>query len=182
MPSGPSITDLKWYEGSISAANEIIDPNDDNLLVVAPSTTTTYFAEVTYMLCDGSTIVETNDTTVTIEGTKTWNGSISTAWENPNNWTPIGVPVPTDCILIPITANDPIMLGTTDGVGYNLEIEDGAVLTQQSNSSLTIEDEITIQPTGEFEIRDSASVIQLIDVNTNKNVGYCQSTTYSKWT
>ena len=171
VPSGPSITDLKWYEGSISAANEIIDPNNDNQITVTPSTTTTYFAEVTYSLCDGSTIVETNDTTVTIEGTKTWNGSVSTAWENPNNWTPIGVPVSTDCILIPITANDPIMLGTTDGVGYNLEIQDGAVLTQQSNSSLTIEDDIIIEPTGEFEIRDSASVIQLIDVNTNKNSG-----------
>ncbi|WP_400081251.1 fibronectin type III domain-containing protein [Winogradskyella sp. R77965] len=172
VPSGPAITELKWYEGSVSAANIITDPNNDNeLTVTPPSGTTTYFAEVTYNLCNGSTIVETSSTDVTIEGFKTWNGSASTAWENPNNWTPVGVPVSTDCITIPNTANDPIMLGTTDGVGYNLEIEDGALLTQQSNASLTIEDVILIEPNGDLEVRDSASIIQITDVNTNENTG-----------
>ena len=172
VPSGAPITDLKWYEGSISAANEIIDPDDDNQITVTPTSgTTTYIAEVTYSLCNGSTIVETNTSDVIIVGNKTWNGSQSAAWGNPNNWTPIGVPVPADCILIPITGNDPIMSGTTDGVGYNLEIMDGATLTQQSNSSLTIEDVITIEPTGDLEIRDSASLIQITDVVTNQNTG-----------
>jgi len=171
VPNGASITDLKWYENSISAANEIIDPNDDNQIEVTPSNTTTYFAEITYTLCDGSTIVETNDTTVTIEGRKTWNGSNSTDWNDSDNWTPTGVPVSTDCITIPITSNDPIMSVATNGVGYNLEIEDGALLTQQSNATLTIEDAITIEPNGDLEVRDSASIIQITDVTTNKNAG-----------
>ena len=56
-------------KNSISAANEIIDPNNDNQITVSPSTpTTTYIAEVTYTLCDGSTIIETNNTTVTFSG------------------------------------------------------------------------------------------------------------------
>ncbi|WP_299125201.1 T9SS sorting signal type C domain-containing protein [uncultured Winogradskyella sp.] len=171
VPSGASITDLKWYQNSISAANEIIDPNDDGEITVNPAVTTTYFSEVTYTLCNGSTIVESDATTVTVSGNKTWNGSVSTAWENANNWTPVGVPISSDCITIPVTANDPIMLGTTDGVGYNMEILDGALLTQQSNSSLTIEDDIRIEPNGDLEVRDSASVIQIIDVTTNKNDG-----------
>jgi hypothetical protein len=170
-PNGASITDLKWFEGSISAANEIIDPNDDGIITVDPASTISYFAEVTYTLCNGSTIIESDETIVTVEGNKTWNGSVSTAWENPNNWTPFGVPDATDCITIPNTANDPIMLGTTDGLGYNLSIEDGALLTQESNSSLTIEDDITIAVNGDLEIRDSANVIQIIDVATNKNSG-----------
>ena len=171
VPAGPTITDLKWYEGSISAANEIIDPNDDNQITVSPTSSTTYYAEVTYTLCDGSMIVETNDTTVTTTGSKTWNGSISTDWNNANNWTPVGVPISSDCITIPSTVNDPIMSGVTVGVGYNLEIEDGATLTEQSNASLTIEDVIVIESNGDLEVQDSASVIQITDVVTNENTG-----------
>ena len=170
VPSGSSITTLKWYEGSTSGP-EIIDPNNDGEITVNPTTTTTYVSEVTYSLCNGTTIVETDATTVTVDGNKTWNGSINTAWENPNNWTPVGVPLSSDCITIPNTANDPIMLSTTDGVGYNLEIMDGATLTQQSNSSLTIEDRIVIEPNGDLEVRDDASVIQITDVATNENTG-----------
>ncbi len=171
VPAGPAITDLKWYEGSISSANEIADPNDDGQITVSPSATTTYFAEVTYTLCGGSKIIETDETTVTITGDKTWNGSVSTAWENPNNWTPVGVPVATNCITIPVTANDPILSGTTDGFGYNLTIGDGVTLTEQSNASLTIEDVIIIEPNGDLEVQDSASVIQITDVVTNENTG-----------
>ncbi|MFN4254651.1 MAG: HYR domain-containing protein [Saprospiraceae bacterium] len=32
--------------------------------------------------------------------TKTWNGSASTSWNNPSNWTPFGVPEPTDDVII----------------------------------------------------------------------------------
>ncbi|WP_407557387.1 T9SS type A sorting domain-containing protein [Winogradskyella sp. 4-2091] len=170
-PSGNSITTLKWYENSISAANEIIDPNNDGIIVVEPTETTTYFAEVTYDLCSGATLVELDPTTVTVEGKKTWNGSQSTAWENPNNWTPVGVPIITNCITIPDTANDPIMLSSTDGFGYNLAIEDNALLTQQTNASLTIEDVIQIDPNGDLELTDGSSIIQITDVNVNKNTG-----------
>jgi len=30
--------------------------------------------------------------------TRTWNGSVSTDWSNPNNWTPVGVPAANDTI------------------------------------------------------------------------------------
>jgi hypothetical protein len=170
-PNGASITELKWYEDAIAPANEIIDPDDDGVITVNPLETTTYFAEVTYTLCNGTTIVESDATTVTVTGKKTWNGSQSTAWENPNNWTPVGVPVSTNCITIPNTGTDPIMASTTDGSGLTLDIEDGASLTQLSNSSLTIGEGITIEPSGNLEIRDDASLIQITDVPTNQNVG-----------
>jgi len=171
VPNGTSITELKWYEGSVSAANEIIDPDNNGQISVSPSSPTTYIAEVTYTLCDGSTVVESSSTTAEIIGNKTWNGSVSTAWENANNWTPVGVPVPADCITIPNTANDPIMLGSTNGFGYNLVIEDGATFTQQPSSSLTIEDFVRIEPNGSFYVENDACLIQINDVTTNNNLG-----------
>ncbi|WP_197429341.1 T9SS type A sorting domain-containing protein [Winogradskyella endarachnes] len=170
-PDGTPITTLKWYENSITAANEIIDPDNDGQIEVSPTETTTYYAEVTYNLCNGTTLVELDPTTVTVTGKKTWNGSQSTAWENANNWTPNGVPDPTNCITIPNTGNDPIMQGSTDGYGYNLSVENGATLTQLSNASLTIEDVIEIEPTGDIEVNTSASIIQITDVTTNNNTG-----------
>ncbi|WP_179020904.1 GEVED domain-containing protein [Winogradskyella forsetii] len=171
VPSGPSITSLKWYENSISEANEIVDPNNDGQITVTPSDTTTYIAEVSYNVCDGPTLVTTDATTVTISGRKIWNGSVSSDWDIANNWTPSGVPVSTNCVVIPATSTDPVITGILKGKGYNLEIADGATLTQQSNSTLTIEDEIIIDSNGEFEIRDSANFIQVLDVTTNENIG-----------
>ncbi len=63
------------------------------------------------------------------------------------------------------------MASTTDGTGFNLELKMEQRLTQESNSSLTIEDRISIEPTGDFEIQDDASVIQITDVPTNLNIG-----------
>ncbi|MBU2922872.1 fibronectin type III domain-containing protein [Winogradskyella psychrotolerans] len=171
VPAGPSITTLKWYKDAISPANEINDPNNDGIITVTPTETTTYYSEVTYDLCSGSSIVEIDTATITLIGDKVWDGSESSDWNNPNNWTPAGVPVITDCIVIPVTANNPVITGVVDGIGFNMEIEDGATLIQQPNSSLTIEDKITIDTNADYELKDSASLIQITDVATNQNVG-----------
>ncbi|NRD19433.1 T9SS type A sorting domain-containing protein [Winogradskyella eckloniae] len=173
-PSGNSITTLKWYENSISAANEIIDSDNDGQIEVNPTKTTTYYAEVTYDLCSGETLVELDPTTVTVEGNKTWNGSQSNAWEDPDNWTPVGVPELTNCITIPPTSRDPAIDNATDGTGYNMIILDDANLLQRSNSSLTIEDKVTIEPNASFRIRNNASLIQINDVATNENTGIAE--------
>lgn len=170
-PNGNSITELKWYENSVSVANEIIDPNNDGQITVSPTNTTTYISQVTYNLCNGSNLIETDETVVTVSGGKQWNGSINTNWNNPNNWTPFGVPAGNDCIEILPASNTPVLTGSTNGRGYNLEIVDGAVLTQQPESTLTIEDRIIIAHNGALEIRDDASLIQITDVPVNQNIG-----------
>ncbi|WP_418636995.1 GEVED domain-containing protein, partial [Winogradskyella sp.] len=109
VPAGPSITTLKWYKDAISPANEIDDPDNDGIITVTPTETTTYYSEVTYDLCSGSSIVEIDTATITLTGDKVWDGSESSDWNNPNNWTPAGVPVITDCIVIPVTANKPVI-------------------------------------------------------------------------
>ncbi|TDY10182.1 hypothetical protein A8975_2596 [Meridianimaribacter flavus] len=172
VPSGSSITDLKWYANSISSANEIIDPDDDGVITVSPTSTTTYIAEVTYNLCNSSTIVETDNFIVTVNGVKIWDGSEATNdWMEPLNWSDDTIPTSADCVVIPVTGNDPVLYTNDDGDGLNLTVHDGATLTVQSDASVTIVDFVDIQGVGTIQINSSGSLIQVNDVPTVPNTG-----------
>lgn len=165
VPNGASIASIAWYEGA-TASGPVLGTND--ILNVCPTATTTYTAEITYTLCDGRTIKETDTTTVTVNGAKTWNGSVNTDWNVANNWTPVGVPTAMDCVVIADTANDPIISGTNyNGLGLNLTINNNATLTVTSNNDLTITKWININPTGDLVLQNSASLIQ-IDNDANQ--------------
>src|SRR5690606_38378379 len=84
VPAGPSITSLQWFEGA-GTSGSVLGTTD--VIEVCPTATTTYTAQVTYTLCNGTTITETDETIVTIIGDKTWNGSIDSDWNKNNNWT-----------------------------------------------------------------------------------------------
>lgn len=159
-PSGASITTLNWYADGVLIDSAVNQRQID----VSPTETTTYTAEVTYDLCNSIVpLVDSDDTTVTIIGQKTWNGSQNQAWDNPNNWTPVGVPLSTNCITIPGTGNDPIMTGSVDGNGLNLTVVNGATLIQEPNSTLTIEEDINVNVGGTYNLQNSASLIQIDD-------------------
>ena len=68
VPDGTSITSLAWYEGPTATGTVI---STAPTLNVCPTTTTTYTAEVTYTLCDGSVITDTESTTVAVESCAT---------------------------------------------------------------------------------------------------------------
>uniref|UniRef100_UPI00404A1DD0 Ig-like domain-containing protein n=1 Tax=Gelidibacter sp. TaxID=2018083 RepID=UPI00404A1DD0 len=109
-------------------------------------------------------------------GTKIWNGTTNN-WHNPNNWLPIGIPSDQNCVVIVDNgANpDPEVLGPpvppTPSFARNLTIKNNGVLELQSGTSLTVTDWITVEPNGTFEIRDTATLVQLTDVATNLNIG-----------
>ena len=166
VPSGPSITSIQWFEGSGTSGPMI---GNTDVINVCPTATTTYTAQVTYTLCNGNTIVENDETIVTVIGDKTWNGSIDSDWNKDNNWTPVGIPNSTDCVLIPITPNDPIISGTNyNGLGGTLRILNGATLTVNSNNSITIKDWVNVQPSGTFDIQNNSSLVQ---INNTTNIG-----------
>lgn len=102
---------------------------------------------------------------------KIWNGTVgNTDWNTPSNWLPVGVPTSTECIIILDTGGyDPIIDGTTNGDGYTLIIENGATLTQQPNSTLTIVNFIDVQTGGAYNMEDSSSLIQVDDVTNTVN-------------
>lgn len=166
VPSGPSITSLQWFEGSGTGGTAL---GTTDVIEVCPSVTTTYTARVTYTLCNGTTITETDETMVTVTGDKTWNGSIDSDWNKNNNWTPVGIPNSSDCVLIPVTPNNPIISGINyNGLAGTLRILNDATLTVNSNNSITVTDWVNVQANGTFDIHDNSSLVQ---INNTANVG-----------
>lgn len=178
VPSGTSITSLKWYQGS-GTSGPVVGTTDT--ISVCPTTTTTYTAEVTYTLCNGTTLKEIEETTVTIDGKKTWTGVIDTDWNNDNNWTPIGKPTSVDCILIPNTVNKPIVSGTGYVAnGYNITIDNGAILTINSDNNISIVDYVNVVSGGTFNIKNNASLLQTNNIANTGNINYERTTRLSR--
>jgi hypothetical protein len=117
---------------------------------------------ITYTATDASTSC-TYDVDVVID-LKIWDGSADDDWMNPSNWSDNTIPTAADCVIIPVTGNDPVIYATDNGNGLNLTIRDGAILTQQSNSTLTIVNTINIENGGTYNMLDSASLIQTDNV------------------
>ncbi len=173
MPSGTSIASVKWYQGT-GTTGTVVGTTD--VISVCPPTTTSYTAEVSYAMCSGTILKEVSTTTVTVSGSKVWNGSIDTDWNKPNNWTPVGIPNATDCVIIPITANNPIVAQIVVGTPYaalagTLSVLNGATLTITSVNTISVTDWVKVEPTGNFIIEDSSSLIQVTNVTNNINIG-----------
>jgi hypothetical protein len=171
-PSGPVVAPtFQWYQGNNPGTGTLISGATNSTYTPCPSVTTNYCAEVTYPLCTG-TLKVFDGATVTVTNNKVWNGSVSTAWNTANNWTPSGVPVNTNCVIIPNTVRKPIISAAPDAVGYNLSVYTNAQLTINSNQNLTITDAVTVQPNGIFTINNSASLIQINNVLNSGNITY----------
>lgn len=108
---------------------------------------------------------------------KTWNGSVNTDWNTPNNWTPIGVPTDEDCIIVHATANNPIISGTNYvGYGFNIDVRDNATLTIQEGNHLKIIDQVVVKPTGTMDFQNNASLVQVNEATNTGNIRYNRST------
>lgn len=178
-PSGPSIASLKWYEGSGTTGPVV---GTTPILTVCPTATTIYTAEVTYTLCNGNTVKETDEAIVTVTNGKKWDGSVSTDWNVAANWTPAGVPTLLDCVVIPNVTNDPIISGTSfNAFGLNLTVLSGATLQINATNTLTLTDFIEVEPTASLTVKNSASLIQVNDFASNTgNIIMERSTTIRK--
>ncbi|WP_133533629.1 pre-peptidase C-terminal domain-containing protein [Flavobacterium dankookense] len=169
-PSGNTLTSITWYEGA-GITGPAIGTTD--VLSVCPTTTTTYTAQVTYNLCTGGTITELDQTTVTVNPDKVWNGSVDFDWNKPNNWIPVGIPNGSDCVTIPNTVNDPIISGTNyNGLAGTLTIHNNAILTVNSNNSITVTDFVDVNTGGTFLINNDASLVQINNVTNTGNITY----------
>ena len=179
VPSGNSrLTGVEWYNGTDTSGAP--DATTNTYTVTTPGT---YTAISTYSTCGGSTVTLTDQVVVT--GGKIWVGGDTTVpntdpidWMNADNWSDGLVPTPADCVIIPVTGNDPVIYDNDNGDGLYLTIEAGATLTLTSDtdsnsfgSSLTIQDNITIEPGGVLTVQDDASLIQVNDTPPVSNSG-----------
>lgn len=99
-------------------------------------------------------------------GATTWDGSESSDWNDPDNWT-AGVPDSNDDVTIPdCTAlpNCPVVDGITSAVTKNLTVDENATLTIENGGSLSPTDDVlingafTIDPGGIFSASKKVEV------------------------
>ncbi len=161
VPNGTSIASIKWYEGS-GITGSVAGTTD--VISVCPTTTTTYTAEITYTLCDGRTITEIDETTVTVNKEKTWNGSSSTDWNTAANWTPSGVPTATQAVSIPNVPNKPIISAVTNALACSIDIASGSSLTINPDRSIIVTNAVAVATGATLNVLNSASLIQTNNV------------------
>lgn len=124
---------------------------------------TTYSFTATALLnngCFASSLVSINNKS------KVWKGGTNGDWNNPNNWSPVGVPDANTCVTIPPAANTSNVLGTNyNGFGKTLQVINGGNLTIHPSNTLTITDFVEVRgATSTFNIENTGSLIQVNDV------------------
>lgn len=114
--------------------------------------------------CSASSLVTINNKS------KVWKGGSSNDWNNPNNWSPVGVPDATTCVIIPTAPNNSLIGGTNvNGFGKTLQVIGNGNLTIDPTNTLTITDFVEVRDvTSVFNIENSGSLIQ---VNNVANTG-----------
>ncbi|PJE40783.1 MAG: hypothetical protein CUR32_10350 [Flavobacterium sp.] len=144
----------------------------------APVTQTTYYqVRVTSTLNGVQCIAFSNCTEITSYA-KTWNGSNSTDWNNPANWTPNGVPSAAHCVVIPNVTNDPIISGSNyEAFASRINLMSSAKLDVNTSNTLTVTNTVSVHSTASFNIKNGASLVQINDnaINTG-NIKYTRTT------
>lgn len=109
---------------------------------------------------------------------RTWNGSVSTDWNNPNNWTPVGVPTNQNCVVVPNVTNNPIIQGT-NYIAYalNVTVLAGGNLTINGSNTLIATDFIDVNTNGIFTINNDGSLVQINDVANTGDIVYNRTAT-----
>ncbi len=169
VPNGTSIASIKWYEGA-GVAGPIVGTTPT--INVCPTATTVYTAEITYTLCNGTTLKVNDQTTVTVSANKTWNGTSGTNWNTAANWTPSGVPTATEGILIPNTTNKPIVSSGTAALACSIFIQSGGLLTINPANTITVTNAVTVASGGNMIIENTGSLVQVNNVVNSGNIQY----------
>lgn len=95
----------------------------------------------TYDDGNGNTFTQTQN--VIIESSQlTWNGSISSDWNDTNNWTPNSIPEACSELIIPVTPNLPELSGIIEIA--SLELMEGTTLTVPSVATLNISGDLNM--------------------------------------
>ena len=139
---------------------------------------TTYFQVVVTSTLNGESCSAASNCITVISLSKSWNGSISTNWNMPTNWSPAGIPDATNCVIIPNTTNKPIISGTNyNAFAYSLTVLNGGSLVVNSTNSLKVIDLVNVNNGGSLTFEDKSSLVQINNVANSGNMTYKRETT-----
>lgn len=164
---------LQWYT-TASGGTSISSASPFNPVGVAGSglvNTNTPGTYTYYAAC--STNPSCRTATNFIIGGKMWLGTTNNNWNTTSNWSGGTLPNGSDCVIIPITPNNPIVSGTNyNGLAGTLSVLNGATLTINSTNSVTVTDWVNVQATGSFIINNAASLVQINNTTNTGNITY----------
>ncbi len=107
----------------------------------------------------------------------TWSGTVSSAWDEPGNWSENSVPAG-EIVTIPAVANQPI-ISIADATVADLTLENGAVLSVTNNTTLTVLSNIIISGgSGHVEVASGSSLVTYGSVEGAGHV-FNRSTTFN---
>lgn len=117
-----------------------------------------------------------------IPSTKVWTGAASSDWNNDNNWSPCGKPTAVFNVIVPPTANNPVISAAPAGVCNHLTVNALAGLTVNSGQFLNVRGNVknsgladfgsgtlSMEGTGAATIEGTVTVAK---VDINKNVSF----------
>ncbi|MFN4122185.1 MAG: T9SS type A sorting domain-containing protein [Flavobacteriales bacterium] len=90
----------------------------------------------------------------------TWQGDVSSDWNNPANWSNNAVPVASDQVVIPAVSSPnvyPVLSGISSSV-TTLTVQNGASLTIEGNAALTLSGDLTNN--GSITVNSGAALVQ----------------------
>src|SRR5262249_12463853 len=93
-----------------------------------------FFVLAAVVLTTASLVVSTPVSAASVS----WNGSVSSDWNDANNWTPVGVPASSDDVTISSSTNEP-SITIADVTVRNLFIGSGRTLTLGGGRTLTVD-------------------------------------------
>lgn len=138
----------------------------------APNVTqTTYYHVVVTSTLNSIPCSEISNCITITNNTKTWTGLTNTDWSLDSNWSPIGVPTLSDCVVIPNATNNPIVSGTNyNAEGKTLGLLTNASLEITATNAITINDAINVHASANFTVRNNASLVQITNASNVGNV------------
>ncbi|TGD56896.1 Ig-like domain-containing protein [Flavobacterium humi] len=171
----PLNTTFTWGGGTVDAYTDFactIPYVNQSLTTIYVKPNATQLATTTWGFTVSATLgngcVASKPITVT-NNTKTWIGG-SSNWSTASNWSPAGVPTAANCVVIPSSSNTVISGSGYNAFAKNMKIKSSASLELQSANTITVNDWVDVNASGNFTIRNNASLIQVNNVANTGNI------------
>lgn len=169
----------QWQSSTVSCASGWINIIGATGATYDPPvvTQTTYYRVIATSTLNSTPCQAISNCLTVTSNAKTWNGSVSTDWNTPANWTPNGVPTNASCVVVPNTTIKPYVLGANyNAYAYSLTILSGGTLEVIPTNTITVTDLVNVNTGGGFLIKNSANLVQINNVANIGNINMERTT------